>query len=207
MVNDLLVQGSSPHARGLRRRGWAPAQYLRIIPARAGFTSRRGRPGRAGPDHPRTRGVYDAVESQSTGSPWIIPACAGFTPRHPSPGRPGRDHPRMRGVYTDAGTKGRLARGSSPHARGLLDAGWEWTRHSRIIPACAGFTPTPGPTAHSPTDHPRMRGVYDGPPMITTTSTGSSPHARGLPPPVRESWEDRRIIPACAGFTSPGTRV
>ena len=111
----------------------------------------------------------------------------------------------MRGVYTDAGTKGRLARGSSPHARGLLDAGWAWTRHSRIIPACAGFTPTPGPTAHSPTDHPRMRGVYDGPPMITTTSTGSSPHARGLPPPVRESWEDRRIIPACAGVYAPAT--
>ena len=50
--------GSSPLARGLRRRLREPLQALGIIPARAGFTlirtSLRGIP----LDHPRSRGVY-----------------------------------------------------------------------------------------------------------------------------------------------------
>ena len=50
----------------------------------------------------------------------IIPARAGFTKPSASAKSVTTDHPRACGVYTKAGTKGRLARGSSPHARGLL---------------------------------------------------------------------------------------
>ena len=50
--------GSSPLARGLRRRRPARREARGIIPARAGFTCRRrSRPG-GRPDHPRSRGVY-----------------------------------------------------------------------------------------------------------------------------------------------------
>ena len=56
------VLGSSPLARGLRSHVAALVGPARIIPARAGFTTREtDRPPRA-PDHPRSRGVYgDAV--------------------------------------------------------------------------------------------------------------------------------------------------
>ena len=50
--------GSSPLARGLRVRCRLWVRCRRIIPARAGFTSRWRRPGRSRWDHPRSRGVY-----------------------------------------------------------------------------------------------------------------------------------------------------
>ena len=51
--------GSSPLARGLRRRLRADAALSGIIPARAGFTRTYGRWGCPRGDHPRSRGVYD----------------------------------------------------------------------------------------------------------------------------------------------------
>ena len=93
------TSGSSPLARGLRS-GLAPVLALpRIIPARAGFTLPRRLPGRRGPDHPRSRGVYGRLAygdlSLGGSSPLarglqgltvarvddagIIPARAGFT--------------------------------------------------------------------------------------------------------------------------------
>ena len=96
---DAATRGSSPLARGLRRRRRTRAHGRRIIPARAGFTlpwtvelcCRR--------DHPRSRGVYtdhdllpvvaDGSSPLARGLPpaapgvpvhlGIIPARAGFT--------------------------------------------------------------------------------------------------------------------------------
>ena len=57
-VVDSLPEGSSPLARGLRRKLRRVRARSRIIPARAGFTPGRDPgPGR-GADHPRSRGVY-----------------------------------------------------------------------------------------------------------------------------------------------------
>ena len=74
----------------------------------------------------------------------------------------------------------------------------------RIIPARAGFTAPAGPPPKRLTDHPRSRGVYPSPWRSSSTSTGSSPLARGLQylpdGPVRST----RIIPARAGFTGCG---
>ena len=56
--------GSSPLARGLRPVVRGEALLSGIIPARAGFTSRRYRRGRRRRDHPRSRGVYDRVAFQ-----------------------------------------------------------------------------------------------------------------------------------------------
>ena len=152
--------GSSPLARGLLHSPQLAGRFVRIIPARAGFTVRtsttRGIPG----DHPRSRGVYagDTViitgtngssplarglrrqAVQGRGDARIIPARAGFTTTPPSRRRPPRDHPRSRGVYP-SGRPGRLASsGSSPLARGLLRIIRERECRKRIIPARAGFT-------------------------------------------------------------------
>ena len=66
----------------------------------------------------------------------------------------------MRGVYNMTATKGRLARGSSPHARGLLSGGALLGWKAGIIPACAGFTEAADLPFRDAGDHPRMRGVY-----------------------------------------------
>ena len=157
----LALGGSSPLARGLRLGVSLPSPTMRIIPARAGFTRRPPGRHRAGPDHPRSRGVYArrhaAGDERPGSSPLarglravqllrgprtgIIPARAGFTPP-PTPMRPGRgDHPRSRGVYPSRERTRRSSSGSSPLARGLHLGVGSGEQDPRIIPARAGFTP------------------------------------------------------------------
>ena len=94
--------------------------------------------------------------------------------------------------------------GSSPLARGLLAGPSAGTRWGGIIPARAGFTPPPRPTAPPPPDHPRSRGVYPAQPPIRPSSGGSSPLARGLHLAVNHRKPLPGIIPARAGFTLSG---
>ena len=54
----VVLEGSSPLARGLRPPEVGPRREPRIIPARAGFTSSPSRPPLSLRDHPRSRGVY-----------------------------------------------------------------------------------------------------------------------------------------------------
>ena len=58
-------------------------------------------------------------------------------------------------------------------------------------------------TASSPWDHPRTRGVYASRYDSDGKRRGSSPHARGLRGGHGGLGRHHRIIPACAGFTSP----
>ena len=53
-----FIAGSSPLARGLLADDFVNIVAKRIIPARAGFTSRKGGPPLSRTDHPRSRGVY-----------------------------------------------------------------------------------------------------------------------------------------------------
>ena len=176
--------GSSPLARGLRRR---------LCPAVSRST-----------DHPRSRGVYlegqvggDVVEGSSPlarGLPGvtressprarIIPARAGFTSTAPVEGRAAGDHPRSRGVYEIPRYGAWLYTGSSPLARGL-----------RCARRCGGVRAW---------DHPRSRGVYVSSSSATSRVPGSSPLARGLPRRRRAPHERPWIIPARAGFTRGG---
>ena len=91
--------GSSPLARGLRRRRRLRVPQRWIIPARAGFTTQTISDLKAHKDHPRSRGVYlnirNTIVRLSGSSPLargllngitdkylltrIIPARAGFT--------------------------------------------------------------------------------------------------------------------------------
>ena len=113
------LRGSSPLARGLLGHEAAQDARVRIIPARAGFTSIFIISGSTGTDHPRSRGVYSSVRvltrravgssplarglrppsSRNARRRRIIPARAGFTREYSWRSNPRRDHPRSRGVY------------------------------------------------------------------------------------------------------------
>ena len=180
--------------------------FLRIIPARAGFT-RRPRGSRPRPrDHPRSRGVYHATGSRVEGldgsSPLargllhrqpplqhrqgIIPARAGFTRPPRPPVRARKDHPRSRGVYGRMTTRQAEKAGSSPLARGLRRLGIGLS--ARLL------------------DHPRSRGVYGQGRRSLGLKPGSSPLARGLRGRLEQDRRPGRIIPARAGFTRSRTR-
>ena len=215
------VRGSSPLARGLLTSLPSRVVTIRIIPARAGFTSRSPAPPRRTPDHPRSRGVYsDFFPAMSvpcgssplarglpgvldTKSPrsWIIPARAGFTWCTVGRRRPRPDHPRSRGVYGASCDHPGCEAGSSPLARGLHRVQDGGLALGGIIPARAGFTRRAWPRPDASGDHPRSRGVYRLLSHVRGRLPGSSPLARGLPHPRRGQTGHGRIIPARAGFT------
>ena len=195
--------GSSPLARGLRVPRGTGEHDGGIIPARAGFTDAPAIAPGLCMDHPRSRGVYFSFPppfAQPNGSSplarglhahcalahtrcGIIPARAGFTCGGRTSHRGPQDHPRSRGVYTLTVLLLTHAVGSSPLARGLLEAVAHHIASLRIIPARAGFTIARGFICSSQSDHPRSRGVYLSLSRASQSPPGSSPLARGLPSP------------------------
>ena len=174
-------------------------------------------------DHPRSRGVYGWGVThriaRSGSSPLarglrvgavalalvagIIPARAGFTQCPDLLLRRHGDHPRSRGVYPPRPDGPAATRGSSPLARGLQLDPVVGDPAARIIPARAGFTRRGPARGGGRADHPRSRGVYRISHRADDHLAGSSPLARGLPPPSTTSTSSARIIPARAGFTPP----
>ncbi|ERH20503.1 hypothetical protein HMPREF1979_03287, partial [Actinomyces johnsonii F0542] len=69
-----------------------------------------------------------------------------------------------------------------------------------IIPARAGFTIRRASISRISPDHPRSRGVYEFPSILTAWNAGSSPLARGLHPAPGYGGPGDGIIPARAGF-------
>ena len=213
--------GSSPLARGLPSQIKVRDGELRIIPARAGFTRASPWTDPPTPDHPRSRGVYDAgraAHSTHDGSSplarglrsaarrasrcaGIIPARAGFTEICEPTTFSVSDHPRSRGVYSRGGRRHRHPSGSSPLARGLRCHADGRRVEGRIIPARAGFTRRDIRRDRTGTDHPRSRGVYAICDHQIRQVAGSSPLARGLLRFRRSGSSFRGIIPARAGFT------
>ena len=191
-------RGVYPEERAVREANW------RIIPARAGFTARRGLLSamNAG-SSPLARGLLHLREQVIVGGR-IIPARAGFTPQRGTQPRHGRDHPRSRGVYSQTARYAAGHLGSSPLARGLLAVDEGPVGEGRIIPARAGFTTTTPTTGRRRGDHPRSRGVYTRLGAWKHEADGSSPLARGLQHAALENREGVRIIPARAGFTRSG---
>ena len=196
--------GSSPLARGLQIGRQIISVERRIIPARAGFTNDLLDPEQQySGSSPLARGLHPRVAG-STVTAGIIPARAGFTSRATCPPTISTDHPRSRGVYLSPTRSERSRPGSSPLARGLPHAGAAADAEGGIIPARAGFTRRGRSTSCPSSDHPRSRGVYRRILMELCLARGSSPLARGLPV-GGAGLEDRGgIIPARAGFTSPG---
>ena len=199
-----------------------PGGYTGIIPARAGFTPRPARGGRAGRDHPRSRGVYRMGGGALGPAPGSSPLARGLRDRLP----PGDDLrgiiPARAGFTYEPDHHYRYDHGSSPLARGLRPARPVGGRGDRIIPARAGFTVSGSEDAaiafgSSPLarglrvrrssrprrapDHPRSRGVYKLREDFEGSAFGSSPLARGLQAVLVPELVRARIIPARAGFT------
>ena len=107
----------------------------------------------------------------------------------------------MRGENSGRHTTHAWGLGSSPHARGkpLLMAAL--SASMGLIPACAGKTVEPLVGAGDVEAHPRMRGENWAVHSCAVHNLGSSPHARGKPPPPRSPKLPARLIPACAGKT------
>ena len=197
--------GSSPLARGLPRSTRPCGRRNRIIPARAGFTSRRlSRASRMAGSSPLARGLLEIPDlGQKRGR--IIPARAGFTRSETRKQCSPADHPRSRGVYSDPSWPVTRAIGSSPLARGLRGRESAAADRERIIPARAGFTTVSDRPHTKLGDHPRSRGVYATTIWTAVMMPGSSPLARGLRGTTPSGRRRRRIIPARAGFTSRGS--
>ena len=95
----------------------------------------------------------------------------------------------------------RSGTGSSPLARGTPSGDPPRPDGRRFIPARAGNTRNPASFQVTSSVHPRSRGEHERAAGIEVTAAGSSPLARGTPPPVAAHVAVPRFIPARAGNT------
>ena len=193
--------GSSPPARGTRRKHvWRDGKW-RFIPACAGNTVLIARHSVRSTVHPRLRGEHQialGMACRSAGSsppargtrivqvgqrfpPRFIPACAGNTwaPCFVSGNR--AVHPRLRGEHPEQIWLDNGRAGSSPPARGTPMKGFCAGYLPRFIPACAGNTSTSWSVSSPSPVHPRLRGEHTKESIETAEAVGSSPPARGTP--------------------------
>ena len=211
--------GSSPHARGTQRPRRGQRLRERFIPACAGNApslipdhpawtvhprmrgerTTRSNPARVSRgSSPHARGTLAACIFKSCDERFI-PACAGNADTSGKRASAATVHPRMRGERRRAAVRQEGWPGSSPHARGTLGSVTLRRHLHRFIPACAGNADTvPRPPVWMAV-HPRMRGERRFQAVRTGWPCGSSPHARGTQPTLRNSDYSERFIPACAG--------
>ena len=132
--------GSSPLARGLPVDEGLGGGGGGIIPARAGFTTRRSCQPDTHGDHPRSRGVYEAVTKLAASQGGSSPLARGLPRRRQAKNTDNGIIPARAGFTTGSFSTAWRARGSSPLARGLLRPAAVRDCRRRIIPARAGFT-------------------------------------------------------------------
>ena len=215
-------RGAHPRMRGEHRKsGRATVFGPWLIPACAGSTRYRPcRPPRT-PAHPRMRGEHVHLTCERCGtdgsSPHargaqgpsgpltprlgLIPACAGSTIRWHTDRDAVPAHPRMRGEHPSSVVIFPVRSGSSPHARGAPGRQDRGVLRAGLIPACAGSTSPSRRRGGTGGAHPRMRGEHCERVATRSRRTGSSPHARGAPPPTDNHSRPAGLIPACAGST------
>ena len=110
-------------------------------------------------------------------------------------------HPRWRGEHNSESAEETHESGSSPLARGTLDAHEPERLQRRFIPAGAGNTCEILPISQKSAVHPRWRGEHSYHLVAPRQSSGSSPLARGtLEFDDPQKWFER-FIPAGAGNT------
>ena len=194
-----LRRGSSPRVRGKLRALLPPPPLDRLIPARAGKTSRsaiRCPPGWA---HPRACGenvLRPVVTAASVGSSprvrgklghilgghverGLIPARAGKTPVVGSPRTCSGAHPRACGENGGRDPRDGAAQGSSPRVRGKRERFADRRCDLRLIPARAGKTVRHGAGEGRSAAHPRACGENSVDRERALAVRGSSPRVRG----------------------------
>ena len=173
--------------------------HIRLIPARAGNTTRASPSLVPSSAHPRSRGEHqllDLCRSRNYGSSplargtlialigsvlvlRLIPARAGNTPGLSPPRRQWSAHPRSRGEHVLLKSGSVFDSGSSPLARGTRHVGFRVGRDTRLIPARAGNTFHASQNEILSAAHPRSRGEHSCTFCSTGESGGSSPLSRG----------------------------
>ena len=195
--------GSSPRVRGKREGPRGQLGEDRLIPACAGKTTppswscstRRAHPRVCGENRgpqlaqpvgagssPRVRGKLPHVLGRRLVA-GLIPACAGKTSPSTGTCRRRRAHPRVCGENIEPKTMPNPALGSSPRVRGKPPGDLVLGQAGRLIPACAGKTPSPFPRGRPDAAHPRVCGENGAPVPYQVRHGGSSPRVRGKPPP------------------------
>ncbi len=116
-------------------------------------------------------------------------------------------HPRWRGEHKSSKAGRVWGCGSSPLARGTRRTLTAQRLQPRFIPAGAGNTRTPCATIPANTVHPRWRGEHSGWTCFSSSSSGSSPLARGTPLRHPCRHPAGRFIPAGAGNTVDRQRL
>ncbi len=218
--------GSSPRARGTRRRARRPARRRRFIPACAGNAVRamcavgrdavhprvRGervpapcRQRLHGGSSPRARGTRTADE-RLEGVDRFIPACAGNARSSTRRASPRPVHPRVRGERVLMLIAHCCPIGSSPRARGTLLQRLADLCPRRFIPACAGNARLHRRHDDHVAVHPRVRGERSRTRWRSSRTGGSSPRARGTRGGRRAVARLDRFIPACAGNAARAMR-
>ena len=221
MVMEVSPSGSSPRVRGKPFRTIPGRAGVRIIPARAGQTLRRGQWHRHDADHPRAcganlvpfslrlwwfgssprvRGKLDDVRLDDAANR-IIPARAGHTYFFQSIKAVTPDHPRACGANCRNRYRVEVDSGSSPRVRGKPRRRSRLPVCRRIIPARAGQTRPPSNRWCCESDHPRACGANPGNGSSVAACFGSSPRVRGKQPYAHVNVRRLRIIPARAGQT------
>ena len=215
--------GSSPRVRGKLREGDHAGLPARLIPARAGKTSRSRCGPRSTGAHPRACGENGLDEwpgAPAEGSSprvrgklfvgaldqfglRLIPARAGKTPCPPSPTRPPAAHPRACGENVEEIGYPVPCAGSSPRVRGKPAPGRARRDMEGLIPARAGKTSRSVRGCGSGRAHPRACGENVADLEEETSPDGSSPRVRGKPEQVARQRAHPGLIPARAGKT-PG---
>ena len=149
---------------------------------------------------PRVRGKLVQVDRAELSS-GLIPACAGKTFSCSSGAWRSSAHPRVCGENKQREYLRDMERGSSPRVRGKPEYLDLPNRPRRLIPACAGKTPSP--SAYSPLSaaHPRVCGENPWKSGKAGRLLGSSPRVRGKPTGNNPACICSGLIPACAGKT------
>ena len=222
VCSNVMLPGSSPRVRGKRLLAFFVMTGCRIIPARAGQTSRPCSLPRISSDHPRACGanielgfygvLYCGSSPRVRGKRWIqrqsrqikriIPARAGQTPCACRGLGQAPDHPRACGANPVRHRRQLAQSGSSPRVRGKLLHHKIHYGALRIIPARAGQTCSWRCRPCRKPDHPRACGANPCQCLQAHDSSGSSPRVRGKLISASDHRTRLRIIPARAGQTA-----
>ena len=131
----------------------------------------------------------------------LIPACAGKTYCTAPPTSVATAHPRVCGENRPGRVHVDDLGGSSPRVRGKQRRAGLDRLHARLIPACAGKTPSHWGTRMRVTAHPRVCGENIPTSLRVVIRPGSSPRVRGKLQGVAAPARRAGLIPACAGKT------
>ena len=220
-VHQLLIDGSSPQARGTRVGAPLRGAVQGLIPAGAGNTAASRASMMLEAAHPRRRGEHSmrarvaasasGSSPQARGTPGesatrdgesrLIPAGAGNTSGYLMVLKPTSAHPRRRGEHHEPAEVVSGEWGSSPQARGTLRKRIPKQLTGGLIPAGAGNTLLMARRKLIGGAHPRRRGEHLGLYAVLRRHRGSSPQARGTRASGCLLRGRKGLIPAGAGNT------